>query len=69
MTHVRFNTSCQICGRRLLVRIEYLGAKMECPHCQGCFIARDPSTAVDERPPIEKKVNAELLCRTSASVR
>ena len=33
--------SCPICGRRLQVRVEYLGKQVSCRHCGGQFVARD----------------------------
>jgi hypothetical protein len=35
---------CPTCGRRLQVRIEYLGKVVACQHCHGRFEARDPET-------------------------
>jgi DNA-directed RNA polymerase subunit RPC12/RpoP len=34
---------CPICGRRLQIRVEYLGRKVVCPHCQGQLTAADPA--------------------------
>jgi hypothetical protein len=36
---------CPTCGRRLQVRIEYLGKVVACQHCHGRFEARDPETS------------------------
>ncbi len=33
---------CPTCGRRLQIRVEYLGRKLVCQHCQGSLIAADP---------------------------
>ena len=30
---------CPTCGRQLQVRVEYLGRKLSCEHCQGSFVA------------------------------
>jgi hypothetical protein len=38
-----FVQECPTCGRRLQVRVEYLGKQLVCQHCQGHFIATDPS--------------------------
>jgi len=43
-----FVQGCPTCGRRLHVRVEYLGKKVVCDHCRGKFIARDPSNAPAE---------------------
>ena len=40
-----FTQGCPTCGRRLEVRVEYLGKKLVCRHCHGQFIAADPATA------------------------
>jgi len=38
-----FIQECPTCGRRLQIRVEYLGKTVVCQHCQGRFIARDPA--------------------------
>ena len=38
-----FVRECPTCGRRLQIRVEYLGKKVACQHCQGQFVAFDPS--------------------------
>jgi DNA-directed RNA polymerase subunit RPC12/RpoP len=38
-----FLQECPTCGRRLQVRVVYLGRDLSCPHCCGRFVARDPS--------------------------
>ncbi len=35
---------CPTCGRRLQIRVEYLGKRVVCQHCQGQFVATDPAT-------------------------
>ncbi len=67
MTHIWFNTSCQICGRRLLVKIDNLGAEMRCPHCQGAFIARDSTSAVEDQTPIINRFDTALQRTASAT--
>ena len=37
-----FVQECPTCGRRLHIRVEYLGKKVVCQHCHGEFEARDP---------------------------
>ncbi|MCE5269210.1 MAG: hypothetical protein LLG00_15140 [Planctomycetaceae bacterium] len=39
-----FVQECPTCGRRLQIRVEYLGRKVVCQHCQGSLIATDPAT-------------------------
>jgi hypothetical protein len=38
-----FVQECPTCGRRLQIRVEYLGRKVVCKHCQGELIAADPA--------------------------
>ena len=40
-----FDQECPTCGRNLQVRLEYLGKKVVCQHCQGKFEACDPTSA------------------------
>ncbi len=39
-----FAQGCPTCGRRLHIRVEYLGKSVVCEHCRGQFIACDPSS-------------------------
>jgi hypothetical protein len=39
-----FVQECPTCGRRLQIRVEHLGRRVVCQHCQGRLIATDPST-------------------------
>ena len=38
---------CPICGRQLQVRVEYLGRKLSCQHCQGSFLAAVDGASID----------------------
>lgn len=38
-----FIQECPTCGRTLQIRVEYLGRKVVCQHCQGALTAADPS--------------------------
>ena len=40
-----FIQECPTCGRRLQIRVEYLGRRVVCQHCQGHLIAADPTNA------------------------
>jgi hypothetical protein len=40
-----FIQECPTCGRRLQIRVEYLGRRVVCQHCQGQLIAADPANA------------------------
>jgi len=39
-----FVQQCPTCGRRLNIRVAYLGRTVMCQHCRGQFTARDPSS-------------------------
>lgn len=38
-----FVQDCPTCGRRLQIRVEYLGKRVACQHCRGQFDAVEPS--------------------------
>jgi hypothetical protein len=38
-----FVQECPTCGRYLQIRVEYLGKKVVCQHCQGALTAADPN--------------------------
>ena len=40
-----FVQGCPTCGRRLQIRVEYLGRNLVCQHCQGPLVAVDPASA------------------------
>lgn len=40
-----FVQECPTCGRRLQVRVEYLGKRVACQHCRGQFVASDRANA------------------------
>ena len=44
-----FIQECPTCGRRLQIRVEYLGRKVVCQHCQGHLIAAAPTSVRCER--------------------
>lgn len=43
-----FVQECPTCGRRLHVRVVYLGKKVVCQHCGGKFTAFDPAGSCPE---------------------
>jgi hypothetical protein len=58
-----FVQECPTCGRRLNIRVEYLGKRVACQHCQGTFVATDTSgsrDAVDHGSVLLRRAN-ELL--------
>ena len=40
---IYFVQECPTCGRRLQIRVEYLGRTVVCRHCQGKLTAADPA--------------------------
>jgi DNA-directed RNA polymerase subunit RPC12/RpoP len=44
-----FIQECPTCGRRLQIRVEHLGRRVVCQHCQGRLIATDPANARCDR--------------------
>jgi hypothetical protein len=59
-----FVQECPTCGRRLQIRVEYLGKRVACQHCQGTFVAAEPASlrggAVDQGSALLRRAN-ELL--------
>ncbi|PQO25120.1 hypothetical protein C5Y96_26850 [Blastopirellula marina] len=45
-----FVQPCPTCGRKLQVKVEYLGLEVSCQHCGAGFISHDPDMA--GAPPI-----------------
>ena len=39
-----FDQECPTCGRRLHIRVEYLGRQVVCQHCRGTLVALDVSS-------------------------
>mgnify|MGYP001023988025 CR=1 FL=1 len=56
-----FLQGCPTCGRRLQIRVEYLGRRVVCDHCRGRFVARDPANS-----PTELHEAHDLLHRANA---
>ena len=55
-----FVKECPTCGRKLQVRVEYLGREMVCNHCGGDFLAGD---ARDAFTPNEDECSDAMLLR------
>lgn len=74
-----FVQGCPTCGRRLNIRVEYLGKRVVCQHCRGALTARDPASArlpeVDAESELLRRANSLLnaletpLRRSSATPR
>jgi hypothetical protein len=43
MPHTTFFQFCPVCGRGLLISVEWLGQRVACTHCRGRFQALDTS--------------------------
>ena len=54
-----FVQECPTCGRRLQVRVSYLGKRVACLHCSAQFTAYDPHSPDD--PPSD--YGLDLLAR------
>jgi len=63
----RFRQTCPTCGRRVLIRIQYLGIDVRCRHCGRVFFARDESqecaSATVYRDTLLEKANRLLAAR------
>ena len=55
-----FVKECPTCGRKLQVRVEYLGRAMVCNHCGGDFLAGD---AQDVFTPSDEDFSDAILLR------
>ena len=67
-----FVQECPTCGRRLQIRVEYLGKRVACQHCQGTFVAAEPSNlrgeSVDPGSALLRRANNLLDSVSSAAV-
>ncbi|MGA2064239.1 MAG: response regulator [Thermoguttaceae bacterium] len=63
---IYFVQGCPTCGRRLQIRVEYLGRKVVCQHCQGTLVAMDPANVregyVDHGSALLRRADALLNC-------
>ncbi len=61
---VYFNQECPTCGRRLRIRVDFLGRVVACQHCKRSFQALDNTNAniriIDEGSDLLKRAD-ELL--------
>jgi hypothetical protein len=64
-----FVQECPTCGRRLQVRVIYLGKRVACQHCGAQFAACDPQSP--EYPPLDSGLmllaRADQLLEAAAS--
>ncbi len=61
-----FIQECPTCGRRLRIRVEYLGRKVACSHCGGNLIARDPAASEPAAAASDLILRAERLLEESS---
>jgi hypothetical protein len=63
-----FVQECPTCGRKLQVRVQYLGKQVVCQHCSAKFEACDPASAA--YPPSSSSLSllerAEQLLQTAS---
>ena len=65
-----FVQECPTCGRKLEIRVQYLGKQVVCQHCNARFEAYDPSSA-GYPPPQSSSISllerAEQLLQTAGA--
>jgi len=61
---VFFHQHCPVCGRIVRVRVSLLGRQVFCQHCQGSFVATDPSMA-ESQPTAAVPVVDDLIERAN----
>ena len=62
---VFFHQQCPVCGRVVRVRVSLLGRQVFCQHCQGSFVASDPSMGGGEPSCAETPVVDDLIERAN----
>jgi hypothetical protein len=62
---VFFHQHCPVCGRIVRVRVSLLGRQVYCQHCQGRFVAADPSMA-NSRPTLAEAGVDDLIERANS---
>jgi hypothetical protein len=60
-----FVRECPTCGRRLHIRVEFLGKEVVCQHCRGRFVARDPASPLTRGSEDSILQRAEQLLQTN----
>ena len=56
-----FSQECPTCGRKLMIRVEYLGKLLVCQHCHGKLHARDPARIDEAEEPSKIMRRADEL--------
>ena len=54
---IYFVQECPTCGRRLQIRVEYLGKKVVCQHCLGHLMAADPANVRCDPPQTSRAIS------------
>ena len=64
-----FVQECPTCGRKLEIRVQYLGKQVVCQHCNARFEAYDPSSAGYPAPASSMSLleRAEQLLQTAGA--
>jgi DNA-directed RNA polymerase subunit RPC12/RpoP len=64
-----FVQECPTCGRKLEIRVQYLGKQVVCQHCNARFEAYDATSASYPPPPssISLLERAEQLLQTAGA--
>jgi hypothetical protein len=63
-----FVQECPTCGRKLQVRVQYLGKQVVCQHCSARFEAYDPGSAYPPPPTsISLLERAEQLLQSASA--
>ena len=57
-----FIRECPTCGRRLQIRVEYLGRLVRCKHCEARFERHDPSAPVAPEDSAVSLLDARTNC-------
>ena len=45
-----FSQECPTCGRRLQIRVKYLGRTVRCSHCGGTLVASESNESIFDEP-------------------
>ena len=51
---LHFIQQCPTCGRRVQVRLEYLGKRLACEHCHGVFVATAEHGGLESDPTLSR---------------
>lgn len=60
MHDTTFFQDCPICGRGLVIAVEFVGQQVACGHCRGGFQARGSSCESSHQPTVLERAEALL---------